>query len=258
MAARAALRTGLSVLPVDAGTKRPLLEWKAYQSTAPTLDEVEAWWKGWPRAGLGIVTGVVSSLVVVDVDSERAEAFDQVLARFGETSRITRTPRGGAHLYYKHPGRPVSNGVHLQGFNFAVDLRGDGGYVLAPPSPGYRWERRGPFESVPAFRTDALSATSGHGCIRTATNCSKIGVSGVAKGERNSTLVRFLGRWLGVDRVPEEVARLAAQGFGARCRPPMDHAEVDRTFASIAGRERAKRRIGTATLETLLLRELGQ
>lgn len=89
-------------------------------------------------------TLAVSRVVVVDIDSAAPEASAAVSRRFGDTPRVARTPRGGQHHYYAHPGTVVPNAVRLSAFDFPVELRGDGGYVLAPPSAGHEWERAAP------------------------------------------------------------------------------------------------------------------
>ncbi len=148
-AALAYQRRGLSVIPCDAASKRSLVPWRAYQATAPDEDEIRETWQRWPDADVGIVTGGVSGIVVIDVDDARPECIGEVQARFGPTGRVARTPSGGAHLYYAHSGEPVRNSARLPCFDFPVDVRGDGGYVIAPPSPGYVWEREYPFDSLP-------------------------------------------------------------------------------------------------------------
>lgn len=93
---------------------------------------IRAWWKKWPQANVAIATGAVSGIVVVDVDSR--EAAENFKARVPEIDlkSIPRVATGrGWHLYFRHPGGviPCRSGV-LPG----IDVRGDGGYCLAPPS----------------------------------------------------------------------------------------------------------------------------
>ena len=92
-------------------------------------EQVAAWWDETPEANVGIVTGAVSGIVVLDVDGSEGEAS---LARLGEIQATAevRTARG-RHLYFAHPGYGVRNSAGKLGPK--LDVRGDGGYVVAPP-----------------------------------------------------------------------------------------------------------------------------
>lgn len=134
------LELGWSVIPVACETKKPLIAWKEYQARRATVDEVVAWWRQWPAANIGVVTGAVSGLIVLDIDGEAGEAS---LARCGPLplTPMVRTGKG-RHIYFAHPGAVIRNFARkLPG----LDLRGDGGYVVAPPSlhasgARYTWE----------------------------------------------------------------------------------------------------------------------
>lgn len=120
---------------------------------------VDAWWRSFPEANIGIRTGAASGLVVLDVDGEAGRRSAMDLAR--EHGRLgaawVRTGSGGWHAYLAHPGGhgPVLLGRVGEG----LDVRGDGGYVVAPPSlhasgRRYRWawpsNVAGPTELPPA------------------------------------------------------------------------------------------------------------
>lgn len=116
-------RLGVSVIPLRTD-KRPACEWTPYQSRLGSLEEATHWHAN----NLGLVTGRVSGIVVVDCESrEDAEWFWR---HRGKTNVIVSTPRG-FHLYFAWPGTTVNNGTHIDG---RYDIRGDGGYVVCPPS----------------------------------------------------------------------------------------------------------------------------
>ena len=138
------LRRGFSVIPIGAGAegKAPLIKWEPYIQRKPTEDEVVLWWVKWPYAGIGIVTGAVSGISVVDVDPRHGGVTDGL-----PPTRIARTQQGGWHYYYKYrPGMRNSGGKAGEklGLPPGIDLRSDKGFVVAPPTQGkfgnYTWE----------------------------------------------------------------------------------------------------------------------
>jgi len=131
------LDMGYSVIPCGQN-KRPLIPWKEYQDRLPTQDEVKAWWKNTPDANIAIVTGKVSGLTVLDCDSQ--DAINAFLSIYKGTTPTVKTPRG-THYYFQH-AEGTRNTVKIK--NLDLDLRSEGGYVIAPPSINdkglpYKW-----------------------------------------------------------------------------------------------------------------------
>jgi len=128
------LKRGYSVIPIKPGIeKKPLIDWQQFQKRRATPAEVTAWWKRWPNANIAIVTGRISKLFVVDADSVDAlEFLLQHLPKDLETPQV-RTPRGGWHFWFTYP-----DNVELRNTTSSIfpklDTRGEGGYVLVPPS----------------------------------------------------------------------------------------------------------------------------
>ncbi|OUZ07349.1 DNA primase [Aeromicrobium sp. PE09-221] len=128
---------GIPIFPCVPGEKRPLTP-RGFHDATTNLQQVKAWWRRHPTANLAIPTGGVSGLVVVDVDVHGSangyRAFDRA-KRAGlvpSWSFLVDTPSGGLHAYY-----PTVRGVVQRSWQAAssgVDFRGDGGYVLVPPS----------------------------------------------------------------------------------------------------------------------------
>jgi putative DNA primase/helicase len=114
-----------------------------------TADEatIRSWWQRWPQANIAIATGAVSGLVVLDDDSykggdESLRELEQTYTPVPETV-LSLTGGGGVQYFFQPPGIPVKNGVESLGVG--LDIRGDGGYVIAPPSlhasgKRYVWE----------------------------------------------------------------------------------------------------------------------
>ena len=113
---------GLSVVPLSR-SKRPVVKWVGLQSVRAERDVVVSW----AECGywVGIVTGGLSGVVVVDYDHTDVLPVDDTL--------VVRTPNG-FHAYYRHPGGLVST---VGGVRPGVDVRGDGGVVVAAGNPGY-------------------------------------------------------------------------------------------------------------------------
>lgn len=138
---------GLPIFPVDGlgGGKRPLIKWK--EGATRDRETIKQYWTRWPNAMIGMPTGKRSGYAVLDVDMKegvdglanlRAAGFDP----FGKTRAMSRTPSGGYHFYFRYTD-PIKNSAGL--LAAGVDVRGDGGYVVLPPSfpdngsDGYRF-----------------------------------------------------------------------------------------------------------------------
>ena len=239
-AAYAYLSRGWSVIPLRHADKRPLLRWEPYQNRLPGEEELRRWFAAWPDANLGIVTGSVSRLVVLDIDPAHGgvESLAALERRHGPlpASVEARTGGGGRHVYFLHPGGMVRNRAGLaQG----VDVRGDGGYVVAPPSihpsgGAYAWvEGRGPDEIALAPLPGWLAELSLGGVGRPLAQWRALVRGGVEEGQRNSTIASLTGHllWHGVD--PTVALELMLAWNRVRCRPPLDEEEVAQTVRSI-------------------------
>ncbi len=125
------VNNNFSVIPIRAINKKPYLKtWKQYQTERANTEQVTQWWSRWPNAMIGIVTGKISNIIVIDVDSK---AGHDALSEFLPDTLVTpvaRTPSGGWHYYFRYR-EGLSNGVRVLS---DCDVRTDGGYVIAPPS----------------------------------------------------------------------------------------------------------------------------
>ena len=114
---------------------------KGYKSATTDLNQINQWWHNQPLANIGIPTGAFSGLYVVDIDKkhdgfENYNAFNkQYEGPIPEASLVSATGGGGFHLIYGAPssGVAVKSTTNLGGLQ-GVDFRGDGGYIVAPPS----------------------------------------------------------------------------------------------------------------------------
>lgn len=114
----------------DKPGKHSPIKWKKYQTQQATADEIKTWWQKWPWTNVGIVTGAISGLLVLDIDGP--EGADAVAGRDLPSTVIAETGGGGWHYYFRYPeGGNITNRIALLPH---VNIRADGGYVVAPES----------------------------------------------------------------------------------------------------------------------------
>jgi hypothetical protein len=238
------LEQGWSLVPIRSKDKRPLVRWEQFQQRRPGEEEARGWFSRWPDAGIGVVTGVVSGLVVIDVDLRHGGdlSLESLERKHGPmpTTVECRTGGGGRHLYFAHPGGLIRNKVGLAA---GVDLRGDGGYVVAPPSVHsssirYEWvEGCSPggaaLAPLPAWVVrEAVDEPPRRG--HPLSYWRQLVSDGVPAGERNNTIASLAGHLLrhGVDATV--VMELLLCWNRIRCRPPLADEEVAAVVGSIS------------------------
>jgi hypothetical protein len=124
-------RKGISVFPCKPRSKEPLI--KDWQNKATTdEDQVRAWWSKWPDANIGVPTGLSNGFITLDID----EGGEETLKKNGWTTPLTVMVKtaDGFHAYFKHPGSYVKNRTGDGALDSGVEVKGDGGYVMAVPS----------------------------------------------------------------------------------------------------------------------------
>lgn len=232
---------GWSPIPIEADGKRPLVPWSEFQRRIATSDEIDAWYQRWPQANVGIVTGTVSGIVVIDVDPRHggAASLEQAQREHGTLPHTVEavTGGGGRHLYFAQPALKLHNRTSILP---GIDLRADGGCVVAPPSRHlsgrrYAWAAgsapdEAPLAPLPPWALPAAEVRGGH----SPAHWRQLLRDGVAEGSRNSTLASLTGHllWHGVD--PEVALELLRAWNRERCRPPLPDEEVARVVHSIA------------------------
>jgi archaellum biogenesis ATPase FlaH len=242
--------------------KRPLVPWTEYQKKLPTKEEVHHWFVMNPDANLGIVTGKVSNLVVFDLDSEQAKEYAEEEGGFPQTPKA-KTGKG-SHIYMKYPGFEVKNRVNKK---LAIDIRGDGGYVVAPPSlhgsgRRYSWEEGCSIfeidlavctpwmlDYLKSVTSEELKQRVKEAAIQAGKNSTEISKDksryvdilqhGCGKGNRNDTATSLIGHLLKKGMEPDEVWEVAKIWNKEKNTPPLEEPEFKRTFESVK-REEAK------------------
>jgi hypothetical protein len=234
-AALAYARRGFRVLPLKPRGKEPLL--KKWPENATTDEEtIKRWWLQWPDANIGIATGAENGIIVLDVDDRGAleglEIPETVTAKTG---------RGGLHFYFKHPGGQIKNVVGLKP---GMDLRGDRGCVVAPPSVHhsgrpYVWLKSldvTPLADPPSWLLECLNEKRKGEATRTpALRRPKeyLREAPIPEGERNTHLTSLAGK-LRADGLSEEAILEALLAENRRrCVPPLPEEEVEKIAQSI-------------------------
>jgi hypothetical protein len=229
--ARSYLAKGVSVFPVGRDKKPLLLSWKEYQTRLPTDEELVKWFSG--DANIAIVTGKISNVSVVDVDP-----------RHGGTTKglpptlIAKTQSGGWHYYYRYlEGLPNKAGI-----GEGIDIRSDGGYVVAPPSKGekgtYEWVLN---EEPQPFPADILNVAIGKSQVDW-----KDIAQGVGEGGRNETAAKFIGKLIATFSPLEweSAVWLTVLNWNRANKPPLPENELRAVFNSVTSREFKKRKEG--------------
>jgi hypothetical protein len=144
-------RSGLAVFPLESGGKRPIIK-HGHNAASNDIHQIEKWWNNNPNSNIGIATGKVSGgLFVIDLDVDKDKGLDgretlreweSVNGKLPDDTWLSITGRGGYHIFYRDSSTVRCRTNLYDG----VDIRGDGGYIVAPPSihPNgrcYEWEQ---------------------------------------------------------------------------------------------------------------------
>jgi len=236
--------------------KRPILyRWEEYKTRRPTREEVTSWFTENPDANIAIITGEVSGVIVMDLDSSDAEKYANEKGGFDGTPRVV-TGRG-SQVYLKRPEYPVHNSSNRE---LKIDIRGDGGYVVAPPSihgsgREYRWMEDCAildFDPVecPEWVLDFIKnppksqskTTAPVATVQATTNAPGQKIegnkfvdilrNGTSAGDRNQTAASLIGHLMKTVKDPSEVWEIVSL-WNMKNSPPLDQKELRKTFDSV-------------------------
>lgn len=231
---------GLRVLPLKAGQKTPATPNGFYDATTDTKI-IKRWFADKPNANIGIATGSVvgtdKCLVVIDLDVGHADGVDGTLSlaewetQNGQLppTMTARTGRGGIHRYYFVNANNKKSRV---GILRGVDVRGSGGYIVAPPSVNaetaqeYDWREEFAIEKI----ADGGEILEKLLSVKTKNKQSKSKTFN--EGERNDTLYRLACSLQAKGKSDEEIREKIHKANREKCLPPLDDTEVDRVVDS--------------------------
>ena len=216
--------------PEDTG-KTPLVKWAPYQTEPPSADDVRRWWSRWPNANIGLVTGSLSGVAIVDLDSDQAareaERLGYLPGPWARTGRIG----CGMHLYFAWRDDAPTIFAKRNG----IDFRGKGGYAVLPPSlhrsmVRYEWGEL-PFQGEPLPPLPKwVDELAGPSARRGAPVVGEV----IANGMRSATMASMAGtmRRRGFGQRAIEAALLIEND--ERCQPPLEPDEVAKIAESVA------------------------
>ena len=159
---------GLAVFPVPPDSKKSYKSaeysdgraWGATRNTA----EIAQDFTRWPEARIGIPCGAVNRIVVIEIDTMAGHGVDGAIALAELEAKhaplpdtlMACSPSGSLHRYFRHPGADIKIKTTASVIGTGIDVRGDGGMVVAPPSltPGvgrYYWVNKVPIAAMPAW-----------------------------------------------------------------------------------------------------------
>lgn len=225
----AALRlssNGTPIFPVKADKSPHIKSWQNKASADQT--KVKKWWRRWPEANIAMPTGHQSGLVAVDVDVKNGvdgfESLSSIESMFGiQGTRRIETPTGGVHLIYRCNQKVKTRTGILDG----IDIRGDGGYIVAQGSVINGSEYKVIHDVPPEEMTmDMVS------WINDTQNTKPPSKIGVAKGGRNTHIFKLASSYRGQD-LDLGSALKACKYIAQSCIPPLEEAEVIATVENV-------------------------
>ncbi|MHB8125865.1 MAG: phage/plasmid primase, P4 family [Desulfitobacteriaceae bacterium] len=234
---------GWHVFPVKERSKQPMVaDWPNVASIDP--EQAVEWWTKWPKANIGIVTGRISGLLVLDVDISKEDG-EATLRELEEKNAVLPdtieaiTGGGGRHIFFAYPDNvEIKNRV---AFAPGLDIRSNGGYVAAAPSihesgQRYTWrpelalEKNQPAE-CPVWLLQLITGASSGTKAQESAGVKQEAT--IRKGARNDSLYRLAGRLRrdGLKRFEIEAVLLRVNT--EECNPPLPQGEVKKIAESI-------------------------
>jgi hypothetical protein len=201
-AARQLAQKGLAVFPCQPRGKEPACDTGLHAATT-NVERIDRWWHAFPNLNIGIATGTISGIFVLDIDGEDGEgSLLKLESEHGALPPTIEVVTGkGRHCYFRTGKRKISNSVGQLGVG--LDVRGDGGYVIAPPSihPSgrpYAWsvDTTRDFAAAPDWLLTMVSAAKGGNgkAGKPLEHWHTVLTEPIRNGQRNATLASICGK----------------------------------------------------------------
>ena len=239
---------GFAVFPLQVKGKKPLTSHGVKDASSdPAV--VKGWWQTWPNANIGIATGQVSGgLCVIDMDIDEEKGLDgwRSLRDWQDghgiisPSWLCKTGRGGYHYYFL-ADEPINNRV---GVIPGVDIRGDGGYIVAPPSihpngTPYTWDEKCDPEVMPLHSIDDNIRFLLHKGSNAPT-MKYLAPTKIPEGERNHTLFQLACSLQAKGLSDQAIHAAVMSENNAKCVPPLSDKEIITIIKSVQKYEKGK------------------
>lgn len=229
------VKAGFKVFPLKKGTKgnHVLKSWKSQATN--DLEQAKRWWSN-QAYNIAICTG--NGLLVIDVDCKNGHDGNQFIqqANLPDTMKVE-TPSGGYHLYY-YVNASFKNSVNLYD---GVDVRSDGGYVVAPPSMidgrYYRTVNNLPIAEANQSVYDFLKGKKSMDQVTLSIE------SKISKGSRNDTIFRLASSLQSKGLSDSAILEALKAENLEKCNPPLEDNEVENIYKSVV--ERYKKAVQT-------------
>jgi len=225
-------KMGFQCFPLRPHDKTPVVKWADVATAEENM--LVGWWENNPDANIGIACGKRSGCVVIDIDAahggyESLEILQEQYGKLPETLTAI-TGGGGEHLFFKHPGIEIRNSAGR--LAPGIDIRGDGGYVVATPSvhPNgnpYKWANDLPLADMPQWMIDSLKDIPAQ-----SVPVSSNGV--IINGARNNTLTTLAGSMRRKGFGEDAIFAALKEHNTRHCVPPLSDGEVYVIARSIA------------------------
>jgi hypothetical protein len=245
-------RAGIPVFPLIPRDKKPLIPKEeggsGYKDATTDETIIRAWWKACPRANIGIPTGPASGFWLLDVDGDKGrKTLNQLREKHPDDWPITRASRsgreeGGTHFLFLHRAG-VQNNLKIERLDSGLEVKADGGYLVAPPSihptgRAYAWENEEPIVDAPAWLLEIVcngrpgahqredrgaQNPNGHGYFSPP----------IPENARNTTLTSLAGTMHRRGMTRETILTALRSENEIRCQPPLPDSEVEKITNSI-------------------------
>lgn len=249
-------KIGLAVFPVSSygktenDYKRPMIQ-NGFQKATTDPGVIKEWWEKWPRANIGIATGGVSEGVfVVDLDVKEEKGIDghetlrkweSMHGKLPEDTMLSITGSGGYHIFYKSDGRKIPCVRDLFKDESGIDIRGDGGYIVAPPSlhfngSHYEWEL-GPDDAVIVDADNLVYKLLEEGKKEERENF--VSPATIQQGARDDTIFKLACSLQAKGLSNDAILAAALAENKLKCNPPLDENTVIQKVNSALKYEKA-------------------
>ncbi len=209
-----------------------------------TTDEglIRTWWRDWPAANIGLLTGSQSGFVVVDVDPRHGgdDTLTDLKAKYGDLPHTVEQLTGGhgRHLLFQYPGNGAVIKNSAGAVGLGLDVRGDGGYIVAAPSlhksgQHYTWEISSQPDDVALAPLPAWLSALLQGASKSRTPSVVDEDGGIPEGKREQALLKMAGQLRRNGLGSKQIFPSLAETNRDLCKPPLNERDVHRIAESV-------------------------